>query len=129
MFSVVIAVCWGIIGDKTLVFACIYAWGFGDGAAALVGKRFGKHFVTGRFVERRKSLEGTAAMFAVSFVVVMTILLIRGGLKWYGYVPIASLTAAVCAAVELYTLGGYDTITCPFAAGLVILPLVRVFAL
>ena len=129
MFAVVIAVFWGVVGDKTLVFACIYALGFGDAAAALVGKRFGRHYVTGRLVEGQKSLEGTAAMFVVSFAAVVTILFIRGGLRWYGYIPTAALTAAVCASVELYTPRGYDTITCPFAAGAVILPLVQVLAL
>jgi Dolichol kinase len=128
MFAAVIAVCWGLLGDKILVFACIYAWGFGDAAAALVGKRYGKHIITGKLVEGRKSIEGTIAMFSVSFAVVVTILLIRGGLQWYGYIPAAILTAAACAAVELYTRGGYDTITCPFAASAVILTLVRVFA-
>ena len=129
MFAVVIAVCWGYMGDKALIFACIYAWGFGDAVAALVGKRFGRHFITGRFVEGRKSLEGTAAMFTVTFVVVAGILLMRGGIQWYGYLTIAALTAVVCAAVELFTRGGYDTITCPIAAGLVILPLVRVLTI
>jgi len=129
MFAVLVTVCWGLLGDKLLVLACVFAWGFGDAAAALVGKRFGRHALTGRYIEGRKSLEGTLAMFAVSFYTVLTVLLCRGGLYWYGYVPISVTTAAVCAVVELYTRNGMDTITCPFAAAAVLLPLVRVLGM
>ncbi len=124
MFAVVIAVCWGWRGDKMLVLACVFAWGLGDAAAALAGKRFGRHFLEGRLIEGRKSLEGTLAMFAVSFVAVFVVLLFRGGLPWHGYIATAALTAAACALVELYTLNGYDTVSCPFAAATVLVPLV-----
>lgn len=123
MFAVIISLCWGLLGDRWLVLACIFAWGFGDGAAALVGKRFGRHFLQGKLIEGRKSLEGSLAMFFVSFASVIIILLLRGGLPWYGYIVTAVLTAATCTAVELYTRGGFDTVTCPVAAAAVILPL------
>ena len=38
MYALVIVVCWGALRDRYLVLASIYAWGFGDAAAALVGK-------------------------------------------------------------------------------------------
>ncbi len=123
MFAAMIGICWGWLGDKMLVLACIFAWGFGDGAAALVGKRYGQHFLEGKLIEGRKSIEGTLAMFAVSFLSVIVVLLLRGGLPWHGYIPISALAAAVCAVVELYTLRGFDTVTCPFAAATVIIPL------
>lgn len=124
MFAVVIAVCWGWRGDKHLVLACVFAWGLGDAAAALAGKRFGRIFLEGRLIEGRKSLEGTLAMFAVSFVSVLVVLLFRGGMPGYGYIATAVFTAAACALVELYTLNGYDTVSCPFAAAAVLVPLV-----
>ncbi|MDO5110990.1 MAG: phosphatidate cytidylyltransferase [Clostridia bacterium] len=123
MFAVVVCVCWGWFGDKLLVLAAVYAWGFGDAAAALVGKRFGRHALTGKHIEGRKSVEGSLAMFAVSFLCIIAILLLRGGLPWYSFVLIAAVTAAVTALVELYSLNGMDTITCPFAATAVMLPL------
>lgn len=123
MFAAVISVCWGWLGDKMLVLACIYAWGFGDAAAALIGKRFGKH----RFPNSKKSWEGTLSMFTVSFVSVAVILTCRGGMRWYGCGLTALIAAAVSAAVELYTPGGYDTITCPVAAMTVMLPLLHLF--
>lgn len=127
MFAALICVCWGWLGEKYLVIASVLAWGLGDAAAALVGKRFGKHYIEGRMVEGRKSLEGTLAMFAVSFVSVMVVLLANGSVEWYGYAPIAAVTAAVCAVVELYTKGGMDTLTCPFAAATIMIPLIRLW--
>ncbi len=127
MFAVLICVCWGWIGEKYLVIASVFAWGLGDAAAALVGKRFGRHYIEGKLVEGRKSLEGTLAMFMVSFVSVLIILLANGTAQWYGYIPIAAVTAAVCAVVELYTKGGMDTLTCPFAAAAIMIPLVRLW--
>lgn len=129
MFAVLICVCWGRLGEKYLVIASVLAWGLGDAAAALVGKRFGQHYIEGKMVEGRKSLEGTLAMFVVSFVTVMIVLIVYGSVEWYGYVPTALATAAVCAIVELYTKGGMDTITCPFAAAAVLISLVRLWGL
>lgn len=127
MFAVIISICWGWLGDRVLAAACIYAWGFGDGAAALVGKRFGRHYLQGRMIEGRKSLEGTMAMFIVSFVSVFLIMILRGGLSWQHCFIIAIITAAVSALVELFTLGGFDTFTCPMAAASVIIPMTMLF--
>ncbi|NLM11556.1 MAG: phosphatidate cytidylyltransferase [Clostridiaceae bacterium] len=127
MFAVLICVCWGWLGEKYLVIASVLAWGLGDAAAALVGKRFGQHYIEGKLVEGRKSVEGTVAMFVVSFVAVLTVLLIHGSMKWYSYVPTAAITAAVCAIVELYTKGGMDTITCPLASAVILISLVHLW--
>lgn len=124
MFALIIAVCWGLLGERYLVLASVLAWGLGDAAAALVGKRFGRHHVEGRHIEGRKSLEGTLAMFVVSFTVVLTVLLIHDSVHGLGYIPIAFLTAAVCTAAELFTRYGLDNITCPLAAASVLIPLV-----
>lgn len=124
MFAVEISVCWGWLGDKLLVLACIYAWGFGDAAAALVGKHFGRHALTGTHIEGTKSVEGSLAMFTVSFVCVGVILALRGGLPLYGYILIPALTATGASVVELFSLHGMDTITCPLAATAIMLPLV-----
>ena len=123
MFAAMIAIGWGLLGERLLALACIYAWGFGDAAAALVGKRWGRHALEGRHIEGRKSVEGTVAMFIVSFISVITILIIRGGLPWHGCLFISLATALVTSLVELFTKNGADTITCPFAASAVLLPL------
>ena len=127
MLAVLITVCWGLFGQKYLVIASVSAWGLGDAAAALVGKRFGKRYIEGKFVEGKKSLEGTLAMFVVSFISVLIILLAEGSLKWHGYIPVSLATAAVSAVVELYTKGGMDTLTCPLAAASILIPLVHLW--
>jgi dolichol kinase len=129
MFAALICICWGWLGEPWLVLACVFAWGYGDGAAALVGKKFGRHYLEGKLIEGRKTVEGTIAMFVVSFLSVLAVLLANGKVAWYGNLPIAALTAAVCEVVELYTRNGMDTLTCPFAAAAVILPLVHVWGI
>lgn len=124
MFAVLICVCWGWLGEKYLVIASVFAWGLGDAAAALIGKRFGKYYLEGKMIEGRKTHEGTIAMFSFSFVSVLIILLIECPVVWYGCVTIALVTAAACAAVELYTKNGMDTLTCPLAAAAVMIPLI-----
>ena len=127
MFAVVITVCWGWLDDRLLAVASVFAWGFGDAAAALIGKRFGRHKLRGWHIEGTKSVEGCVAMFAVSFVSVLTVLLLRGGMGAVACVVTAYVTAGVCAVVELYSMHGNDTFTCPLAAMCVILPMVHLF--
>lgn len=127
MFAVLIFVCWGLLGEKYLVLASVFAWGLGDAAAALIGKRFGKNYIKGRMVDGNKTFEGTLAMFVVSFISVMVVLLANSPVVWYGYVPIAAATAAVTAIVELYTKNGMDTLTCPLAAAAIMIPLVHLW--
>ncbi len=123
MFAIVICICWGCLSDRFLALASVFAWGFGDAAAALIGKNWGKH----KIPHTKKSYEGTCAMFAVSFLCVLTILILRGDMVWYGYPIAALLTAGVAAATELYTPGGHDTFTCPISAMLMLIPLLHLF--
>lgn len=127
MFAVVISVCWGWLGDRMLLLASIYAWGFGDAVAALVGKKFGVHKITGKFQTGKKSYEGTISMFVTSFLCVFIIMMLRGGLAWYECLIIAFFAGGVSAVTELYTSNGFDTVTCPISAMLVILPLTYLF--
>jgi dolichol kinase len=124
MFAAVISICWGAFGQQYLVLAVILGWGLGDGAAALVGKRFGKHKLEGKLIDGKKSVEGSVAMFAVSFAAIFAVLLFNNALEWQICIPIAVITAIVCAVVELCTKNGMDTVTCPFAATAILLPLV-----
>ena len=126
MMIAFICICWGWLGEKYLVLACIYAWGVGDGFAALFGKRFGRHKLRLRCVDPRKTIEGSAAMFVFSALSVLGVMLARGGLTLGECILIACAGAGVSTAVEMCTKGGFDTVTCPVAAMLVIVPLVRV---
>lgn len=124
--AVSITICWGVFHDKLLTLACVYAWGVGDGFAALIGKRFGKHKIKLPMADPRKSWEGSAAMFLSAVVSVLTVLLVRGGLGIGECLLISLLAAAATTYVELITKGGLDTITCPAVAMAVILPLIKI---
>lgn len=127
MFSLILIAGWGILNDKNLCLASLLAWGFGDAAAALVGKRFGRHFIEGAHIEGRKSLEGCVAMFVISFLSVLLVLLNRDGLPTAACPVIAVVVAAVSTVVELFSMKGNDTIFCPLAAMAVLLPLTNLF--
>ena len=122
VFSV--SVCWGLFADRYLVLASIYAWGIGDGLAALVGKRFGKHKIKWKLADGKKSVEGSAAMFICAFMSVLIVLLVRGGIGVIMCFVIALLAALVCTLAELCAKNGWDTVVCPVSAMAVIIPLV-----
>ena len=127
MFSIVVAICWGIFHDKYLALASLYAWGIGDAFAALIGKKFGKHKIHAPGLDGKKSYEGTLSMFLISFLTVTLILYFRGGLEVIPCLIIALIVAAVSALTELYSRNGNDTIICPLSAMTVLLPLVYLF--
>lgn len=127
MFAVVVSICWGIFCDKYLALTSLYAWGFGDAAAALIGKRFGKHKIKVTGSDGKKSYEGTAAMFLVSCITVFIILTLRGGLGQLPCIITAVVVGAVSAVSELYSKNGNDTVICPLLAMTGLLPLVSLF--
>ena len=124
MMAFSVTVCWGLFGDRFLVLASIYAWGIGDGLAALVGKRFGKHKIKWKMADGKKSVEGSLTMFLCSLVSVCAVLLIRGGISIPMCFVIALLAAIVSTVAEMCAKNGWDTVICPVSAMIVILPLV-----
>lgn len=125
MMALSTLVCWGLFGDRYLVVACVYAWGVGDAFAALIGKQFGKHKIKMRLADHKKSVEGSAAFLVTSAIAVWSVLMLRGGIGSVGCLMIALAAATMAMFVELCTKDGYDTFTCPAAAMIVILPLIR----
>ena len=127
MFAIVVTVCWGGFGDKYLALASLYAWGIGDAAAALVGKKYGKHKINGPGLDGRKSCEGTFSMFFVSCISVFSILTWRGGMNVFSCIFISVIVGAVSAVAELCSKDGNDTVICPVSAMVALLPLVYLF--
>ena len=115
-FGIVIAVSQGVFGSCALAVASLFVWGFGDAAAALIGKRFGRHKLRGRMIEGTKSVEGSAAMAVTAFLICAAVLLCENRDPWPVSVLAAAATAVVSSVVELYTKSGADTITVPLAA-------------
>ena len=124
MMAFSVTLCWGLFADRYLVLATIYAWGIGDGLAALVGKRFGKHKIKWKLADGKKSMEGSATMFLCSLSAVFTVLMVRGGIGVPMCCAIALLAALVCTVAELCAKDGWDTVICPISAMIVIVPMV-----
>lgn len=116
MMAVFLTLCWGLLDRPFLAVASIMAWGPGDAMAAIVGITKGKRKLTGPHIEGTKSVEGTVAMGVTSFVCVLGVLLGAGAATLYTALALAAVVAAVSAFVELYTKGGWDTVTVPIAA-------------
>jgi len=92
-------------GDPVIVGAAIGQLAFGDAAAALVGKAFGRTKILGG----KKSLEGSLACFATCFAVAIGV----------GVRPGAALASALTAcAVELLPTTGFfnDNLWMPVAS-------------
>jgi phytol kinase len=98
-----------------MVVVSVMAWGFGDAAAALVGKAWGRRRIQHRWVDGAKTMEGTGAMYAVSSVAILGSLMAYTALPWYWCLVAAVLIAPICAVVELISHRGIDTITVPYA--------------
>ena len=127
MMALSICICWGLFGEKYLVLATVYAWGVGDGFAALIGKRFGKHKIKWKPADGKKSIEGSLTMFLCSLISVFTVLLFRGGIGIAMCFATAILAAVMCTIAELCAKNGLDTVICPVSAMLVIIPMVVLF--
>ena len=121
-----ICLCWGWLEDRYLALAGLYAWGVGDGSAALVGKAFGKHKIPWKLADGKKSWEGSIAMLLTASLAVFIILLIRGGLPLWACGLTAVAAGAAAAFAELCSHGGIDTVTCPLTALSVIVPLAKI---
>jgi phytol kinase len=124
-FAVLIALFWGVLGIRWqyIVAVAVVAWGFGDAAAALVGKAWGRRRVLLRFVDGCKTYEGTIAMIVVAGTALFWTLLCYAGHPWYVSLLISMLVAPVCGLVELFSRRGTDTLTVPLSTALALLPL------
>ena len=125
MFAAVIALSWGVFGQKHLAATALVMWGVGDAAAALVGIPFGRHKVHLWLADGKKSWEGTAAMAVTSFACGLGMLLVLQGLSLPRAILCSGVGAVVGAATELFTASKYDTVTVPVAIVLVLLLLAR----
>ncbi|MEO1341938.1 MAG: diacylglycerol/polyprenol kinase family protein [Cyanobacteria bacterium J06635_13] len=97
---------YAVIGILTM------AWG--DGMAAIIGQRFGKHKY--HLGETTKSWEGSGAMAAAAFLVTSaTLLTVEGSsLQAWTIAVVVALVATVC---EAFSKLGVDNLTVPLASG------------
>jgi phytol kinase len=107
-----------------VIIAGILPMAFGDAAASLVGQKMGRHQFN---IFSRKSIEGTIAMFTITFVSVTLSLLLFSYLCPFStsILLLASLGVAFLAtAIEALTPKGLDNLTVPLISALAFLLLI-----
>lgn len=124
--AALIAVCWGWLRKPYIAVTAILMWGVGDTAAALIGKRFGRHHVCIPLADSKKTWEGSAAMMVTAFCTGFVALLLTSPLEWYIYLAYAAIAAPAAAYVELITQGGNDTVTVPAGVALILSLLISI---
>lgn len=127
MYAILIVFCWGLFGRMHIAIASFLMWGVGDAAAALIGRRFGKHKIKLKFADRNKSWEGSLSMMLFSFLAGMTGILLSGSYAWYEVIFYPLITSPVAAYIELVSKNGDDTITVPVATATVLIVLSYIF--
>ena len=116
--GILTAIFWNLnLPHYAVIGILIMAWG--DGLAAIIGQRFGKHPYT--IFGNTKSWEGTLTMFVVSYAIVSIVLLSVQGSMWQTWV-VGIPVAIVATGVESIAQWGLDNLTVPLtSAGLAFL--------
>ena len=118
--AALIAICWGLIGKPYIAVTSILMWGVGDTAAALIGKRMGKHHVHLPLADSHKTWEGSAAMMVSAFAVGFLSMMLTSPLSWSVCLAHALIAAPVAAYTELISHDGNDTVTVASACAVVL---------
>ncbi len=91
--------------------AGIMVMAYGDGMAAVIGSCCGNHPII--IWNKKKSWEGTLAMFLFSLLVLIPILWVSSGLPFQGILIFSLLLAVIAAGLELVSPAGTDNLTVP----------------
>lgn len=129
--ALMLLIFWGLLGEawKYVAVVAVLAWGLGDAAAALVGKKFGRRRIHHARIQGTKTVEGTQAMYITAALAIFFTFLFYAGQPWHVSLTAALLVAPVCALVELFSNRGMDTITVPISAGMAVLILMSFLSL
>ncbi|MCS7131125.1 MAG: hypothetical protein NZ934_00110 [Hadesarchaea archaeon] len=96
---------------KDIAIAAMFVAVIADGAAAVVGRRWGHHKLISK-----KTLEGTLTLFSVAIVTAMLTFIAGFRLPLYSSAMLALAGAIAAACIELLPIN--DNLTVPIAAGL-----------
>jgi phytol kinase len=110
--GVLVAVFWHLHQPQYAVLGImIMTWG--DGLAALIGKRFGKHkyiiFGAG------KSWEGSLTVTLISYLICATLLLLTQGNIWQTWI-VSLIVACIATILETFSYLGIDNLTVPIGS-------------
>ncbi|MDX2212701.1 MAG: SEC59/DGK1/VTE5 family protein [Oculatellaceae cyanobacterium bins.114] len=106
-FGILIACFWQTQPHFAMLGILVMTWG--DGLAALVGRRWGRHLY--KLWDMQKSWEGSLTMGVASFVVSGLLLSIQGG-GWLAW-AIAGVIAIAAMGLEAFSKYGIDNLTVP----------------
>ena len=109
--TILVGLLWDHHPQYAVIGVMVMSWG--DGMAALVGKRFGKH--TFIYMGNKRSLEGSLAMFVTSLIVMLGIFASCHSLSARD-VGVAIPVAAIAAMLEAFSPGGTDNLSVPLAS-------------
>ncbi len=95
---------------KPFTLLGILIMSYGDGLAALIGQKWGKHpyILWGN----KKSWEGSLTMFFVSMTITLLLLLVTGDGR-YDYPLVAAIVAIAATFLEIFSFIGIDNLTVP----------------
>jgi phytol kinase len=97
---------WPVVGAAAILVMC-----WGDAAAAIIGRRYGRtHYVV---LDHQRSVEGSIAMFAASVVAILASFLAFGAPIDSGVVIAAFVTAFLATVVEAVCPWGLDNLLVP----------------
>ncbi|TAE58630.1 MAG: phosphatidate cytidylyltransferase [Nostocales cyanobacterium] len=96
---------------------------WGDGLAALIGKRFGKHKY--QIFGSNKSWEGSSTVTITSFLICALILLSTLGNNWQIWL-ISILVAILATILETISILGVDNLTVPIGSAVLAYSLVQI---
>jgi len=86
---------------------------WGDGLAALVGKRFGKHkYIVFGY---QKSWEGSLTVTLISYFICATLFLVTQGNIWQTWI-VSLIVAAIATILEAFSFLGIDNLTVPIGS-------------
>ena len=112
--GVLTAFFWQNTPQYTAIGILIMAWG--DGMAAIIGQRFGRHpYQIGKIT---KSWEGSLAMAGASFIVTELILLLVEGNSWQ-ILLVSAVVAIIATIMEAFSKYGIDNLSVPLSSGFI----------
>lgn len=121
--AILIALYWALFDKPWIVYTSVLMWGTGDTAAALIGKKYGRHHIQLPLADHKKTWEGSFAMMATALLAGLCALRLTSPYSTPLCLLMALLSAPVAAYTELITKNGDDTVTVAGAVSVLLLTL------
>ena len=112
-----------LAGGPLLYWIPLLILAVSDAAAGIIGKGYGRHLY--RAGGERKSVEGSAAFYIATLLIVLTGLSISGELSLPRVLLIAHLSSLILTAVEAASPRGVDNLSVPVVAWCALAVLIR----